>query len=579
MLSDAPIDDMSEEDIDWLLEELTFEEETGISRFPPTLACGVYAAVDALSHLHKAEPTYGAAHIEAMARILWNRRCEVYPRPELLDLNRRHRGLSGEDIAWLLTPDLLVAKSTLTIDAYGEPPFELHGWAENAGPTLRYLPGHWVNSVHDGPQHFSRDPVMLPPQPQQPPAAPQSAAVDEPSPAASEAPPNPAPEAPAALAATPAPPRPLSSSATTATDIETAFRNFRVPGPGKATRLPFDTWKTYRVTGKRAKTYASDLKNGFTGMLLRKPPHPQERTGHKWDSLVDHYRGRDVRLIYMPGYNGCGKSYPTQSLLNAHPAIYGQAKISVPTNHLRKEWCEALTCEESETYRVGTFETVLLKTAKLLIVDEFIVLPSGYVDLACILDPAITHVVLLGDPTQLPARELDAEARWPSIQTEAARFRPFADYYCLWTRRSPQAVAKRLGVKSLNRTVGQITRNVKFMKGPQIHMATIDADFASVTCPDPKTAASVQGLTYDQVVNISLDHNLAKHGGKYLVNMLVNRSRAGLHFFGASSARVDEALEHQPFLRDFLAGKRVDIRRHFADELKGMRIITSPLLA
>jgi hypothetical protein len=89
--------------------------------------------------------------------------------------------------------------------------------------------------------------------------------------------------------------------------------------------------------------------------------------------------------------------------------------------------------------------------------------------------------------------------------------------------------------------------------------------------------ASCQGLTVRENINVGLDYALVKHADKNTFVMLTNRTTESLHFYGVLSKKERTLLAANTVITKFLAGKVQKITDLFAEELKGLKVITSPL--
>jgi hypothetical protein len=365
----------------------------------------------------------------------------------------------------------------------------------------------------------------------------------------------------------------------------------------KGCALAFATAKTYDITVKSArdklnpskrmtrfKYLASDYKNKFTGIIMSDQKVMAADFAKRMDAIADTCVRAPVQLISIMGYNGCGKTAPLTAFLKANPSIMRQCKVATPENKLAAQWTSDLGLLDQDSFRVGSYEsTCFKKTARILIVDEVGKMKNGYVDLCILMDPAIELVIVLGDVTQLPASETvkvngKVQAKWLTVQdSEAQHFARFADFYSLYTHRSPKCVAKRWGVATSSKISGRISRSVACIsKGyfTAMAQATVDLyDAALNAC----THASSQGATYDKMHDIAMDYNFVKFADKHMINMLTNRSTVGINFSGSLGKKETLMLQQNKVLANFLAGKVQPITELFKNELAGLTVLTSPL--
>jgi hypothetical protein len=333
----------------------------------------------------------------------------------------------------------------------------------------------------------------------------------------------------------------------------------------------------------RVNYLASDYKNNLTGKLLQDQKSLGADFAKKVDSIKDHIDRAPVQLISIMGYNGCGKTAPLVDFLKCNPSIMAQVKVATPENLLASQWIADIGLSDQDAFRVGSYEsTCFKKTARILIVDEVGKMKKGYVDLCILMDPAIELVIVVGDVTQLSASETTkvdgkVQAKWVRLTSEASHFAQYADYYSLFTHRSCLAVAKRWGVKSTSKISGRISSGPKMATNAcysAMSQATVQDYASDLNC---QTHASTQGATFEKIHDIAIDFNFAKFADKYMVNMLTNRSRIGIHFSGTLDKKLKALIGHNTVLANFLAGRVQPIEQLFATDLQGLEIIRSPL--
>jgi hypothetical protein len=345
-----------------------------------------------------------------------------------------------------------------------------------------------------------------------------------------------------------------------------------------STHLPFRHVHSYRTNVRRAKNLISNMKNGFDGVMANVDPlHPNKARDSflALDAQLDIAVSRAVSLVHIAGFAGCGKSYPVQKLLKTHP--FSAFKVSVPTTELRSEWKEALELSSTTAWRISTWEASLLKSARVLVIDEVYKMPRGYLDLAIHADPTIQFVIVLGDPLQGEYHSTNTNSSNHRLPSEISHLRPYLDFYCLWSRRIPQRVAKFFGVRSLSSQPGfsrfhqTLPPNATIMCNSQTSALTISqCGYKAVTI------ASSQGSTYKYPANIHLDRNsrMLSHSMSLVA---LTRSTVGINFSGDHSLiRTDSACNNLLFSR-FHANQPISLSDIFRNMLTGVEIITEPL--
>ena len=125
--------------------------------------------------------------------------------------------------------------------------------------------------------------------------------------------------------------------------------------------------------------------------------------------------------------------------------------MAVPSVELRSEWKQGLKLAPQDNWRVSTWETSLVKTSRVLVIDEVYKMPRGYLDLSIMADPNVEMVIALGDPLQGEYHSTCPESSNRRLSSEVDRLLNYMDCYCLWTYRVPESIASLMGVKSFNK--------------------------------------------------------------------------------------------------------------------------------
>nr|UCJ00695.1 polyprotein [Grapevine Syrah virus 1] len=357
-----------------------------------------------------------------------------------------------------------------------------------------------------------------------------------------------------------------------AADLVHAALKFKV---GSAV-LPFQQAHDYTTSVARAKNLISNMKNGFDGVLANiDPAHTNESRDRllSLDGAMDIAAPRDVKLIHIAGFPGCGKSYPIAQLLKSR--AFKHFKIAVPTVELRNEWKGVLKVKPQDNWRISTWESSLLKSARILVIDEIYKMPRGYLDLAIHADPTIDLVIALGDPLQGVYHSTHSDSSNHRLSSEVKHLQPYMDYYCLWSHRVPQDIGTFFGIKSTSTVPGfksyqaNIPGNLRQLANSQSAAKVLNqCGFSSVTI------ASSQGSTYAAPACIHLDrHSTSLSHAHSLVAL--TRSKSGVIFTG--DKRVLEAPGGNLLFSSYFQDKRVDLRALFPTEFPCCPILLEPL--
>jgi hypothetical protein len=359
-----------------------------------------------------------------------------------------------------------------------------------------------------------------------------------------------------------------------ARDLESFIKAFRAKD---GSLLPFLKVHQYTTDPSRAKNLISNMKNGFDGVLANiDPAHPNTARDRivALDGVMDVAQPRSLKLVHIAGFAGCGKSWPIAGLLNS-PAFHNH-KVAVPTVELRAEWKDLLQSKPMDRWRIGTWESSLLKSARVLVIDEIYKMPRGYLDLALHADSNIDFVILLGDPLQGEYHSTHASSSNHRLSSEVDRLRPYIDVYCAWTRRLPRRIARIFNIPTTSEHEGFVSYSKGF---PQARKVLANARTTATTLQqlgyDSVTIASSQGSTYDRPAVIHLDKNsrLLSHQHSLVA---VTRSRRGITFTGDASI-LDGTSQANYIFSAVARNTPIDLKGVFGDLLPNCVSLSAPM--
>nr|ARK20051.1 replicase-associated protein [Diascia yellow mottle virus] len=297
--------------------------------------------------------------------------------------------------------------------------------------------------------------------------------------------------------------------------------------------LPFMNSHKHKVSVPHAKNLVSNMKNGFDGItsqLSESSGRSPKQKLLELDATIDVAFPREVDVIHIAGFPGCGKSHPVQKLLQTK--AFRHFRLSVPTNELRTEWKSDMSLPESEIWRLCTWETSLFKSSSILVIDEIYKLPRGYLDLALLADPSTSLVILLGDPLQGEYHSSHPSSSNNRLESETSRLSKYIDCYCWWTYRCPRAVADLFGVKTFNTEQGFIRGELSHPQGlPNLVNSIATATTMQNLGHHALTISSSQGMTYSSPTTILLDRHSTLLSPQNCF-VALTRSRKGIIFIG-----------------------------------------------
>nr|UCJ00922.1 polyprotein [Grapevine rupestris vein feathering virus] len=367
--------------------------------------------------------------------------------------------------------------------------------------------------------------------------------------------------------------RPLLNGARPAADIVEHMKRFKVDGK----ILPFCEAHSYTSHVGRAKNLISNMKNGFDGVLANiDPQHTNEARDRllSLDGSLDIAKPRTVSLIHIAGFAGCGKSYPICQLLKTKPCR--NYKIAVPTVELRNEWKDSLKSSPADRWRLGTWESSLLKSARIVVIDEVYKLPRGYLDLAIHADSTAQLFIVLGDPLQGEYHSTNPNSSNARLTSEIKHLQPYMDMYCLWSHRIPRNVARFFRVHTTSTVEGAVTTSLVLAPGWKQLTNSMNAARTLNDCGFAATTiASSQGSTYNHPACINLDKNSSQLSHAHSL-VALTRSKVGIMFTGDLS-RLNPGSSSNLLFSKFKQGETVDFRSLFPFEFPCCPTITAPL--
>jgi hypothetical protein len=335
----------------------------------------------------------------------------------------------------------------------------------------------------------------------------------------------------------------------------------------------------YRSSPQRAKNLISNMKNGFEGILaqtIRSKPQVPKDFMHRVDAMLDgacDLPGRRVHVMLIEGFAGSGKSHPIKQVLKETEVSY---RVSVPTTSLRHEWKDDLALKETQTWRLGTWETSLMKTTRAIVVDEIYRMPRGYLDLLIHMDPSLDTIVLLGDPCQGSYVSTNVDSSNVRLVAEDRYLRPLAQAYQGWTHRLSLHIAALLSVPTSSTEPGCL----RFLQYPHRSLPVLVASrpnveaaascgYAALTC------ASSQGRTFNCPVTLWLDKPLVLRCSDNVLLVAMTRSRKGVLLVGHHT--LAHSCGNTNMRKALFRGEKINYKLVFAEELESRTIIDAPL--
>nr|WPD94570.1 polyprotein [Grapevine rupestris vein feathering virus] len=367
--------------------------------------------------------------------------------------------------------------------------------------------------------------------------------------------------------------RPLLNGARRAADSVEHMKRFKVDGK----ILPFCEAHSYTSHVNRAKNLISNMKNGFDGVLANlDPQHTNEARDRllSLDGSLDIAMPRTVSRIHISGFAGCGKSYPICQLLKTKPCR--NYRIAVPTVELRNEWKDSLKSAPADRWRLGTWESSLLKSARIVVIDEVYKLPRGYLDLAIHADSTAQLFIVLGDPLQGEYHSTNPNSSNARRSSEIKHLQPYMDMYCLWSHRIPRDVARFFRVQTTSAVEASVTTSLVLAPGWKQLTNSMNAARTLNDCGfAATTTASSQGSSYNHPACINLDKNSSQLSHAHSL-VALTRSKVGIMFTGDLS-RLDPGSTSNLLFSKFKQGESVELRSLFPFGFPCCPTISEPL--
>nr|UOF93035.1 replication protein [Erysimum leaf mottle virus] len=356
-----------------------------------------------------------------------------------------------------------------------------------------------------------------------------------------------------------------------------ALKSFKING----NYLPFQNAHRHPSSISHAKNLVSNMKNGFDGVLSLIDISSNPRPGHtpkdkiiQLDRHLDTNPEKTIPVVHIAGFAGCGKTHPIQKLLSTK--LFQNFRVSCPTTELRNEWKTNMNLPGNQSWRFCTWESSLLKSSKILVIDEIYKMPRGYLDLSILADPLVELVIILGDPLQGEYHSQSKDSSNHRLPSETSRLTNYIDLYCWWSYRIPQVIARLFNIPSFNPDLGIIGSTPTPLEGYPIltnsHAASLTFNSLGYRAC---TISSSQGLTLSDPTTIVLD-NYTKYLSSSNCLVALTRSRTGVQFMGptmyvggsnGSSAMFSDAINHSPISMD----------RYFPALFPALNLLHAPL--
>lgn len=202
------------------------------------------------------------------------------------------------------------------------------------------------------------------------------------------------------------------------------------------------SFRSWHPSQKRAQVYMQDVAEGVCGTI--RGSDYAKKAG--FDPMVAYKQlkvssSRPVHLMIVAGAAGSSKSQTIRAAISQciAPSVFS---IGTPRKALRLDWSER--SPELDRYAAinQTYEKLLTNpSGSLLFLDEYTLIPPGYLEAFLLLHPQFTHVVLIGDPCQASFHEPNrGEKGVNSLASNARYFSPYVDSYLNYSFSAPAAV-------------------------------------------------------------------------------------------------------------------------------------------
>lgn len=347
--------------------------------------------------------------------------------------------------------------------------------------------------------------------------------------------------------------------------------------------LPFTTTHNFTTSLHHAKNLISNMKNQFDGILSSIDVSTKHAPGStpkdkiiELDRRMEYLPPKTVPLIHIAGFAGCGKTYPIQQLLRTKP--FSQYRVSTPTTELRNEWKSSMGLPSHCNWKFCTWESSLLKSTEILVIDEIYKMPRGYLDLSVLSDPALRFVIILGDPLQGEYHSTNPSSSNNLLPSERTRLQRYIDCYCWWSYRIPKKIASLFNIETFNPEEGFVSHS--FAPSPEFGTKVLTNSIATANSlnhigHEAITISSSQGITYLHPVSVLLD-NFTRLLSPSNTLVALTRSKTGVEFLGSTtylggtnnaSAMFSRASESRP----------INLHTFFPDIFPKLNLITSPI--
>jgi hypothetical protein len=283
----------------------------------------------------------------------------------------------------------------------------------------------------------------------------------------------------------------------------------------------------YTASFKRCEPYLRCLRVGTTGTFLSRFGPVETESLEEIAKQTSGKSLRTVKLWASFADGGHGKTYPLLQILRKKAHQRDMAfRWVCPNNSLRDETATGLgmTIEDPITKKgapraiLDTFEGALFHTSGLVVLDEITKYPPGYLDLLLSLDPMVTHVIVLGDPTQNAWHEPNVDCvlnNQGQYEPEALHLSRYAQHFGVGTRRLAVKIATFLDMPTLSkdtRSGFSFPRVAPFGWTRIVPSRKAVDDAMTLAAVEAFTSSSSQGLTRPNIaiiINATVLSNLS----------------------------------------------------------------------
>lgn len=337
-------------------------------------------------------------------------------------------------------------------------------------------------------------------------------------------------------------------------------------------------WRDVESDPDRAKVLIRELRAGLVGTVLREQGR-QFPAGFldRLDAARDLARPRPVSVRTVSGLPGCGKSSPLKAFLARHQE-HARSLVwmaALPRKAVMDDWRAAVPLGRL-SWLLNTYELAWRRQARVLILDELSLFPPGYLDLFLVLRPAITHLILLGDPVQCQYHNPNGDSNLGGCPQETAVWLRQGTPYFNWTHRSPQLISRLLGIPSSNPEEGRILiRHTASTRWPVICMTDAETKASRQWGFAAKTISSHQGAEY-HTAQMMVHGTMLRMASSGLVFTAATRVRHTLILVVCLEPKELEHVPAHPVLHALLNGRPMDFGAVFHEELRGYNVVNHP---